>query len=410
MSSLFWPGDERAAGVFDDRALVDAMVRVEEAWLVALVGAGIAPPGALVRLTAPDPATLDAEAGGNPVIPLVATLRSGLSGEAATWLHRGLTSQDVLDTALVLCLRDAVDRVLADLAGQATALARLSREHRGSVMAGRTLTQHAVPITFGLVAAGWLASVSSAGEALRACREQLRAQTGGAAGTLAALVEAARVRGLADPVGAAAECVRFFAGELALQGGAPWHTAREVVTRTADALVGCADVWGRIAADVALLGRPEIAELAEPQEDGRGGSSTMPHKANPVLSVLVARHAVAAPSLAATLHGAAAAYTDQRPAGPWHAEWDTLRTLARRSVVAASHTAELLEGLRVDADRMRAIAEAAHADLLAERDSIATLLGGDPGGGLAAYLGATDLIIDDALERAARTWHWEDPA
>lgn len=393
MGDLLWPGDERAGETFSDAAVLDAMLAVEEAWLRGLVAAGIAPETAsLAGIVGPadlDALAAGAESGGNPVIGLVALLRERTG---VRWVHRGLTSQDVLDTALVLCLRDAVDRVLADAARQATALAGLARTHRGSVMAGRTLTQHAVPITFGLKAATWLSGLTDAVTALRSAREELPVQAGGAAATLAAVVELAR--DLDDPVGAAAAAVRSLAGDLDLQGGAPWHTRRTPLTTAADALVTLADTWGRVGADVALLSRPEIGEL---REAAGGGSSTMPGKANPVLSVLLRRHALAAPGLAATLHVAAASYVDERPDGAWHAEWDTLRTLARRSVVAASQAADLLEGLVVDEERMSARAAEADERLRAEQRSV--------GGGEAPYLGATDLIIDNVLERAARLWN-----
>ncbi|MCL2614440.1 MAG: lyase family protein, partial [Nocardioidaceae bacterium] len=174
-----------------------------------------------------------------------------------------------------------------------------------------------------------------------------------------------------------------------------WHTGRAPVTAAGDALVALADALGHLAGDVALLSRPEIGEL---REGAGGGSSTMPGKANPVLSVLVRRHALAAPALAATLHTAAASYVDERPDGAWHAEWDTLAILGRRSVVAASQAADLLEGLVVDTDRMAARVAETGTTLRAEQRSMS---GGSTEG---AYLGSTDLIIDKTLERAARVW------
>ena len=177
MTDLLWPGDERAGDLFTDAALVRAMVAVEQAWLSALVEAGIAPPGARASLTElltpPDTDDLAAagEAGGTPVVPLVALLRERLGSDdavASRWLHRGLTSQDVLDTALVLCLRDAVDRLRVELRAQSRALLGLVARHRASVMAGRTLTQHAVPVTFGLKAATWLTGLLDAADDLDA--------------------------------------------------------------------------------------------------------------------------------------------------------------------------------------------------------------------------------------------------
>lgn len=414
--SLLWPGEERAGDLFSETAYLAAMVRVEEAWLAALASSGIAPEEArtpLAGLVSADdvPALAEgAEAGGNPVIGLVKLLRGQLDGEAARWLHKGLTSQDVVDTALVLCLADVLDRVEDELAVQAASLVGLARDHRATVMSGRTLTQHAVPITFGLKAATWLSGLGHAAEALRRTRTSLPAQIGGAAGTLAAVVGLARLRGLGDPVAAAQEAAATAATTLGLTPRAPWHTNRAPLTAAADMLVTAADTWGRIATDITLLTRPEIGELAEPAGEGRGGSSTMPHKSNPVLSVLIRRHALAAPPLAATLHTAAATYVDERPDGAWHVEWETVATLARRSVVAASQTTELLAGLRVDAPRMRATAEAAGADLLAEQRSLTGFVGGEilagteAAAGLDDYLGATDVLIDTTVARAHEIW------
>ena len=399
MADLLWPGDERAGDVFTDASFLAAMVRVEEVWLGALAAAGVGADDVPLAgvVGADDIAALaaEAEAGGNPVIGLVRLLRER---SGTRWVHRGLTSQDVLDTALVLCLRDALDAVLADVARCAGALAGLARTHCGSVMAGRTLTQHAVPITFGLKAATWLAGLADATESLRRVRAELPVQLGGAAGTLAAVVELAH--DLDDPVEVAAGLVRSAARELELQGGGPWHTRRTPLTSAADALVTLADALGHVGADVALLSRPEIGEL---REATGGGSSTMPGKANPVLSILLRRHALAAPGLAATLHVAAASFVDERPDGGWHAEWDTLRTLARRSVVAASQAADLLAGLVVDADAMAARVEAARERLTAEQRSMGPSTGSGAGSD-GPYLGANDLIIDTVLERAGRLW------
>jgi 3-carboxy-cis,cis-muconate cycloisomerase len=402
MADLYWPGDERAGDVFGQGTFLAAMVRVESAWLAALVHAGIAPAraltdlGALIGETDLAEVSAAAEDGGNPVIPLVDLLRTrGGDAEAASWIHRGLTSQDVVDSALMLCAREAVHRVLAELDLQATRLAQLAERHRDTVMAGRTLTQHAVPITFGLKAAQWLGGLLDARDQLAGVR--LPAQLGGAAGTLAATVETARLVEVAEPVKATRSVATETAAILQLDDTVPWHTNRGTITRLGDALVTATDTWGRIANDVLVLARPEIAELAE--APGRGGSSTMPQKANPVLSVLVRRAALAAPALAAQLHLAAAESVDERADGGWHVEWSALATLARRTVVAASQTTELLEGLRVDTVQMTANAEAAAADLLAEQAAIAGHVGGATVDDPSAYLGATSEIIDAVLDR-----------
>jgi 3-carboxy-cis,cis-muconate cycloisomerase len=371
VTDLLWPGDERAGGLFTDDAVLAALARVETAWLAAQ---GVS--ADLEKLLGPDDAATvarRAESGGNPVIPLLALLRERLGDSpAARQLHRGLTSQDTLDTALVLCSREAVSRIRAEVSAQVFELTRLAAEHRATPRAGRTLTQHAVPITFGLTVASWLGGVLDAASHLPA---RFPIQIGGAAGNLA------------GPHTAGPGLVAVAAEALSLEVAPPWHTRRAPVTRLGDALTGCTDAWGHIANDVLTGSRPEIGELSEARG---GGSSAMPQKRNPTLSVLIRRAALAAPGLAATLHTAAAGQLDERPDGPWHVEWATLRTLARRTVVAASQTAEMLAGLRVHTDRMAANLEAARPGIDAEREKL-----GEP------YAGAESEIIDAVLRRAS---------
>lgn len=409
-TDLLWPGDHRAADVFAEAALVAAMVRVEQAWLTALVTGGIAPKEAehdLAGLVGKDDLpglAISAEDGGNPLIPLLSLLRERLREDqpaAARWLHRGLTSQDVVDTAIQLCARDALDRLATELKAQTDALAALAVGHERTVMAARTLTQHAVPTTFGLKAAQWLTGVLDARSALDRVSARMPAQFGGAAGTLSAVVELGRRAGLDEPDRVAVALTEQAADDLGLVARPPWQTSRAPVTRLADALVACTDAWGHIAGDVLLLARPEIGELAEPAREGRGGSSTMPQKANPVLSVLVRRAALATPQLAATLHLAAAEAVDERPDGAWHVEWATLRTLTRHTVAAAAQTTELVTGLHVDTGRMERTAHDRASALLAEQRSIAALFDQevtdfDPSG----YLGAAGPIIDAVIDRA----------
>jgi 3-carboxy-cis,cis-muconate cycloisomerase len=404
MSDLFWPGDERAGDAMSPASFLAAMVRVEESWLAGLVASGVAPDAAKADLTGsvePDdvPAlALASQAGGNPVIPLVSLLRQRIgdsNADAARWLHRGLTSQDVVDTALMLCCRDVLDRENSELGEQVTVLVALVERHRSTLMAGRTLTQHAVPITFGLKASVWLTGVLDATEAVALAGTRLAVQVGGAAGTSAATVELARSAGLEEPVALAIAQTDRLAADLGLAARPAWHTSRRPVTAVGDALVTASDAWGRIASDVLVLARPEIGELAEPAAPGRGGSSTMPQKQNPVLSVLIRRAAIAAPPLAATLHTAAALSVDERPDGAWHVEWSTLATLARRTLVAASQTTELLSGLQVDTGRMADTVAAARDQLLAEQGSISGTTT-EPGD----YLGVTAAVIDAALARA----------
>ncbi len=394
MSALLWPGDDRAGDLMSDAAVLAAMVEVEQAWLASLVASGIAPASAkhdLAGLVGADDLPVlaaGAENGGTPVLPLLALLRERVGeGDAARWLHKGLTSQDVVDTALVLAARAATGALRRSLLAQTQTLTRLVEEHRGTPMVARTLTQHAVPTTFGLKAAGWLTGVLDAHDDLAALAFPV--QVGGAAGTLAALVELGGAE-------AARDCCLITARALGLDKASPWHTTRSAVTRAGDAAVRCTDAWGRIANDVLALSRPEVGELAE---GAGGGSSTMPHKANPVLSTLVRRAALAAPALGATLHLAAAEQVDERADGGWHVEWDTLATLLRRAVVAGEQTADLLAGLRVHADRMAATLEHVHDDVRAEQRSMAALAGRPPHDD---YLGLGADVVDAVLTRAAR--------
>jgi 3-carboxy-cis,cis-muconate cycloisomerase len=410
MADLLWPGDERAERLFAPATVLSTMVRVEAAWLHALVSGGVVPASArddLAGLLTPrdvDAVAVRAEASGNPVVSMLSLLRERLerrNPDAATWVHRGLTSQDVLDTALVLCARDTARRVLSDIDSQVSALVALAGRHRDDLMAGRTLTQHAVPVTFGLKAAQWLHGVLEARDDLRRALDRLPAQLGGAAGTMAATAELLRLSGSSTSLDT---LVADAARTLGLVAAPPWHTSRAPLTRYADALVLATDAWGRIANDVLLLARPELAELAEDAVEGRGGSSTMPQKANPVLSVLIRRAALTAPHHAAQLHLAAATSVDERPDGGWHTEWSALATLSRHAVVAGSQTAELLDGLHVDTGKMAAVVKQQSSALLAEQRSIAALFGSaprrDPDFDPSHYLGGAGAVIDQILARA----------
>jgi 3-carboxy-cis,cis-muconate cycloisomerase len=392
MTDLYWPGDHRAGSIFADTTLLAALVSVEDAWLAALVDAGVAPAGARADLTAvvsdedAETIAVAAEADGNPVLGLLAVLRERTGGEPARWLHRGLTSQDVIDTALMLCVRDALSTVHREIVAQTGTLVTLTERHQNDPMLARTLTQPALPSTVGMKTAHWLSAVLDAADTLGAL-PPLPVQMGGAAGTLAATTELT-----GSPADAVALSARLAAAlDLACIG--PWHTTRSLLTRVGDAFVTCCDAWGHIAADVATGSRREIGELAE----GRGGgSSTMPHKNNPVLSILIRRAGLTTPALAATLHTAAAATVDERSDGAWHTEWATMRTLARRTIVAAAQTTELLGGLTVDADRA-AQNLAAAGDLRAEQRSMSELTGR---AAFSSYSGAADLLIDETLQRA----------
>jgi 3-carboxy-cis,cis-muconate cycloisomerase len=261
-----------------------------------------------------------------------------------------------MDTATVLVSVRTLDLVLADLDRTQDALARLAAEHRGTVMPGRTLTQHAVPTTFGLKAAGWRSLVLDARDRVHQVRGSLPAQLGGAAGTLAAFT----AYGAQDPQALAAA----FARELGLpEPLLPWHTLRTPIADLAGCLAFTAGALGKVATDVLTLSRTEIAEVAE---GSGGGSSAMPHKANPVRSTLIAAAARRAPQLAATLYGALPA-EDERPAGAWHAEWEPLRDLLRLVGGAARDAVELAEGLQVRPDVMREHLGLTHGLIVSER-------------------------------------------
>lgn len=368
-----WAGSP-AADATDDRALVRALLDAEAALTRAQAGLGLAPEEAASAVTeAADPARFDASSlaerargGGNPVIPLVADLTKAVGEEHGPYVHRGATSQDILDSALMLVAARTLEPLLADLGRAERALARLAAEHRDTAMPGRTLTQHAVPTTFGLKAAGWRALVLDARDRTAAVRSALPAQLGGAAGTLAAF----GAYGAPDPLALPAA----YARELGLCAPLlPWHTLRTPVADLAGCLAFAAGALGKIAADVLTLSRTEIGELAE---GSGGGSSAMPHKANPVRSTLIAAAARRAPQLAATLYGSLAA-EDERPAGAWHAEWEPLRDLLRLTGGAARDAAELTEGLQVRPEAMREHLALTHGLIVSERLSaeLAPVLG-----------------------------------
>lgn len=395
--------------VVSDTAMLDALVTVEVALARAGVTAGFVPDAAAAAIADAatahgiDPGELAgaAVAGGNPVIPLVKLLRARVPDDARIWVHRGATSQDILDTALMLVARRATAQVLGSLAALDVALTGFASAHRDDVAAARTLTQHAVPTTIGLRAATWLRGVRRATDRLADARDELPVQLGGAAGTLASFVEIAG----AD---AAAALPAALADELGLAvPDAPWHTTRWPVTELGDALAGAIDAVGVIAADVATATRTEIGELAE---GTGGGSSAMPQKQNPAESVLIRSAALRAPQLVGTLHLAAALAVDERPDGAWHAEWPTLRDLLRLALGASAHAASLVAGLRMDAEAVARNLGATGGLIVAERlsmvlgpvigaDRVAALVSGaSRGGDLAATLtGDADLA---ALARA----------
>lgn len=352
-------GDPAVDRATSDAALVRAMLDVEAALVRAAAGAGLvtaAAAGAVGRGAAslqPDPTDLGRRgvAAGNPVVPLVRDLIAAVPEEARGAVHFGATSQDVLDTALQLVAKRATGPLLDHLAAAGDAAARLATVHRDTPAIARTLGQPALPTTFGLRAAGWLAGLDAAWSRLEQVRSGLAVQLGGAAGTLAAYGAAGT------------DVVSLLAEDLGLADpGIPWHTERSRVHELGSALGSVAAACGKVATDVVLLAQPELAEVAE---GSPGGSSAMPHKRNPAASVLVVAAARRAPGLVATLL-AGGVHELERATGSWHAEWAPLRELLRLAGGAAARTETILDGLRVDGAAMRRNLDAAGPGVLSE--------------------------------------------
>ncbi len=333
---------------FDARAGAQAMLDAEAALARANAAIGAIPVDAAEAIAAAcDAATMDVEAlerdgmvAGTVVIPLIAWLRARVPDHAA-FVHWGGTSQDIIDTALVLQLRHGLALIEADLTAAASAAAGLAADHAGTPMLARTLMQPALPATFGLKAAYWLAALDDARTALRnAAADALVQQFGGAAGTLDACGEDAM------RISAA------LAAELGLQLPVlPWHTRRAPLARLGCAIAASVGAAGKIATDITLMMQAEIAEAAEPAAPGRGGSSAMAHKRNPTLSIAIRAAALRAPHLAATLL-AAIPQEHERAAGAWQAEQSIWPELALMASGAFAALREALEGLTVDAEAM----------------------------------------------------------
>jgi len=362
-SALFARG--AVAGELSDRAWVQALLDVEAGLARALAHARVVPLSAAQAVTAAaraeridlDDLAEASAAAGNPVPALVKALRALVPPEAASAVHTGATSQDIVDSALMLILKRALPHLQDDLAACASVCARLARQHAATVMVGRTLLQQATPISFGLKAAGYLHALDRSLAGLRRC--QLPVQLGGASGTLSVL----ETQGV--------EIARLLATELGLaEPTLPWHTLRMPVLQIATALGVAAAVLGKIARDITLLAQSEVDEVSEPGGPDRGGSSTMPHKRNPIGSTLALGCTKRVPGLVATMLSAAE-QEHERAAGAWHAEWETMTDIVRLTGSAASWLREVLEGLEVNVERMREGLEAAQDFPLAERVSSA---------------------------------------
>jgi 3-carboxy-cis,cis-muconate cycloisomerase len=367
-------GTEAMRAAVGERALLAAMLRVEAALARAQARLGIVPQAAADAITAAadvDQLSLPALAAatrttGYPVVGLVKQLSALAGPEAGRWTHWGATTQDILDTAQVLVLREALALIAQDLDAVIAALAARARQHRDTVMAGRTHLQHALPTTFGLKCAVWLMPLLASRERIAQLKPRLlRVQFGGAAGTLASLGD----QGL--------EVLRELARELDLaEPEAPWHVARDGFAEAVCVLGILCGALAKMATDVMLLMQTEVAEVAEPHAPGRGGSSTMPQKRNPIACEYVIAQARGVQALVPLVLGAMAA-DHERATGPWQAEPLAIPQAFLLAHGALSHARSIAEGMVVDAARMGRNLEATGGLIMAEAAmmALAPLLG-----------------------------------
>ena len=342
------------------------MLDFEAALARAEASCGVIPKAAVAPIVAKCEAGLieldeiAAQAGnaGNLAIPLIKQLTHLVAkgdADAARYVHWGATSQDVIDTGLVLQLRDALDWIEQRVGKLGDLLLRLSEQHRGTVVAGRTWMQHAVPTVYGLKVAVCLDAMVRHKARLREIRRRVSVvQFGGAAGTLATLGE----KGI--------EVSKALAGDLRLDLPAlPWHAHRDRMAEVATTLALLTGTLGKIARDVSLQMQTEVAEVSEPAGEGRGGSSTMPQKRNPVGCAMILAAAIRVPGLTSTMLSAML-QEHERGLGGWHAEWETLSELVRLCAGALRWTLEVVDGLEVYADRMKQNLELTHGLIFAE--------------------------------------------
>lgn len=378
--------------LFSDHTRIQRMLDFEAALARAQTRVGVIPTAAANAIAKNCAASQidfvalarNAELAGNVAIPLVKQLTALVAkndAEAAKFVHWGATSQDAIDTGLVLQLRDAlrsIDRGLADLS---RALVAQIKQHRATLMVGRTLLQHALPITFGLKVAGWLDAVTRHRERIKELRPRILVlQFGGAAGTLAALGS----RGNAIDAALAQEL------DLALPA-MPWHGQRDRVVEVATVLGLVVGTLGKIARDVALCMQTDVGELAEPTAPGRGGSSTMPHKHNPIGCAVAMSAAIRVPGLVSTML-AAMPQEHERGLGGWHAEWETLPEIFKLAAGALHQMTVVIVGLEVNTTRMRANIDQTNGLIMAEAVAMA----------LAAHLGKIEAhrIVEHACNKA----------
>jgi 3-carboxy-cis,cis-muconate cycloisomerase len=388
LDALF--GSEAVAKAFSDNACLQRMLDFEAALARAEARVGVIPEGAAraiaeqcqaSKLNFADLGRVAAEAG-NLAIPLVAQLTAVVKAtdpEAARYVHWGATSQDVIDTGLVLQVREALTQMMESIDRLCELLAGLADRYRDTPMVARTWMQHAVPTVFGFKVAGWLDVMHRHRSRIEALRTHgLTLQFGGAAGTLASLGD----RGLAV-AHALAEELQLSLPDL------PWHSHRDRVAEIATTLALCAGSLGKIARDIALQTQTEVGELAESAKTGRGGSSTMPHKRNPVNTAVILAAAERVPGLTATMLSAMQ-QEHERGLGNWYAEWETLPEIFRLVGGALERAVTLMDGLDVYADRMLANLQLTRGLIFAEVASMA----------LASHLGKSE--AHRLLEEASR--------
>jgi 3-carboxy-cis,cis-muconate cycloisomerase len=340
------------AHLFRDQACLQSMLDFEAALACAEASAGVIPSSAAASIATKCRAELfhqenlaeAAALAGNLAIPLVKQLKELVAADdkdAANFVHWGATSQDAIDTGLILQVREAFKLIFVDAAQLTDTLAKLADEHRATPIVGRTWLQHAVPTTLGMKFAGWLDALDRQRQRLLETQTRcLVLQFGGAVGTLAAL-------------GAQADAVsKNLAAELNLPAPSiPWHSHRDRVAEIAATMGLLSGTLGKIARDISLHMQTEIAELQEPAEEGRGGSSTMPHKRNPVACAAILSAAIRVPGLVSTMLSAMI-QEEERGLGVWHAEWETLPEIVSLTGGALHHLANLVPRLEIATERM----------------------------------------------------------
>lgn len=378
--------------ILSEESWVQGMLQFEAALAKAEARAGVIPPGASAKIAEHCRADLfdltllakQAARAGNLAIPLVKMLAEAVARQdkdAARFVHWGATSQDAIDTGMILQLQEALGVLETDLQRLCETLAALASSHRATPVVARTWMQHALPSTFGFIVAGWLDALLRHRRRLLDLRPRVLAlQFGGAVGTLAALA------------GRGPDVAKALSEELKLSlPTAPWHAHRDRVAEAATFLGLVTGTLGKIARDISLHAQTEVAELFEPSGDGRGGSSTLPHKRNPVTCAVVLSAATRVPGLVSTIL-AAMPQEQQRGLGGWHAEWETLPQIVRLAGGAAHHLAEMLPHLEVDAARMSANLDTTHGLIFAEAVSMALA---DRMGKIPAHM-----LVEAACEKA----------